>query len=300
MRVFLSYAREDRARAETIRSALHAAGFDCFLDTTSLPFGQEYNARISQAVAGADLFVFLVSGAALEPGSYALTELSFAENKWRNPAGYVLPVVPADFDAGRLPAYLRPVNALPIRGNIEAQIVDWVRQRVEKGGGGGEETPELRLARWLRLNQRPFRKARKLPARYLASVVVGVGFVGFGILASSLFSEMGPAPAGVDAFAGAMTIVPILIGALVVLSAIVQTIRGAAGTNAVGALVLDRSERKHGITVHLLLADGSRKGYDAVGRSASNVYAGEIGWAFVKGGMLLDFEAGPRATAAER
>lgn len=304
MRVFLSYAREDRAQAATIQSALNAAGFDCFLDTKSLPFGQEYNARISQAVADADLFVFLVSSAAVAPGSYALTELAFAENKWRNPAGYVLPLLPSDFDAGSLPAYLRPVNALPMQGNVEAQVVNWVRERVEKGGGGGEETPEIRLDRWLRLNQRPLRKARKLPARYLVAVPFGFVFIAFGTLAGSLFSDSGSGPPGfsaaADVLSGVMTVVPILVGSLLILSAIVQTIRGAAGTNAIGALVLDRTERKHGITVHLLLADGSRKGYDAVGRAASSVYSGEIGWAFVKGSMLLDFEPGPRATRVER
>jgi TIR domain len=139
MFVFLSYAREDREMAERIRGTLAAAGFDCFLDTRSLPPGQEYNARIGQAVARADLFIFLLSPSALEPGSYALTELAFAEKKWRNPAGYVLPVASAKFDFGALPAYLRPINALQPRGSTDAEVLAWGQERAEQGGGGGEE-----------------------------------------------------------------------------------------------------------------------------------------------------------------
>src|SRR5687767_11180959 len=109
MFVFLSYAREDHELAERIRSTVVAAGFDCFLDTRSLPPGQEYNSRIREAVARADLFIFLLSAPAVEPGCYAMTELAFAEKKWPNPAGYVLPVASANFDCASLPAYLRPI-----------------------------------------------------------------------------------------------------------------------------------------------------------------------------------------------
>jgi hypothetical protein len=167
MFVFLSYAREDREMVERIRSTLAAAGFDCFLDTRSLPPGQEYNARIGQAVARADLFIFLLSAPALEPGSYALTELAFAEKKWRNPSGHVLPVASAKFDFGALPAYLRPINVLQPRGSTEAEVLAWVQERAERGGGGGEETPGGRLARWARLHQPPLRRERKLPLRLI-------------------------------------------------------------------------------------------------------------------------------------
>ena len=56
-------------------------------------------------------------------------------------------------------------------------------------------------------------------------------------------------------------------------------------------LALDRSERR-GITVHLLLANDRRKSCSAVGRTATSAYPGEIGWAFIAGGMLLGFERG--------
>lgn len=292
MYVFLSYAREDRELAENIRAALGAAGFDCFLDTKSLPPGQEYNARIGRAVDRADLFIFLLSAAALEPGSYALTELSFAEKKWRNPAGHVLPVAPAGFALGSLPAYLRPINVLTVRGNPEAEVVAWVRERVERGGGGGEETPEERLHRWKRLHQPPLRRARRLPLRYVAFVPFGILFIAFGLFAASFVSSSRLRPPGPEGVDEALTLIPIVVGALAILVGIVHLFLGLAGARPRAALVLDRNEDKSGVRVHLLFADGTRKPCAAVGRAATRAYPGELGWAFARGGMLLDFERG--------
>ena len=287
MFVFLSYAREDTALAERIHATLAAAGFDCFLDTKSLPPGQEYNARIRQAVDRADLFIVLVSPQALDPGSYVSTELAFAERKWRNPSGYVLPVAATTFDGEALPAYLRPINVLPAQRNVEARVLAWVQERIEQGGGTSDDTPRDRLERWRRLNQPPLRRARKLMLRHLFSMIVAFAFIGFGVLASTVAA---PAP---DEMRLAMTVIPILVGGGVALYAVVQSVQALVGAAPVAALVLDRSDHK-GVTVHLLLANGARKRYTAVGHSANSAYPGEIGWAFIAGGLLLDFERGPR------
>jgi len=302
MFVFLSYAHEDGEVAERIRRTLAASGFDCFVDTTSLPAGQEYNARIGQAIRRADLFIFLLSAAALEPRSYTLTELAFAEKKWRNPAGYVLPVTSTPVDLGVLPAYLRPINVLRPRGNIEAEVLAWVEDRARNGGGGaGEPTPEERLAVWARQHQPPLRRERRLVVRSLVGIVVGVvivGFsIGFGILTSNVDASPGPAPPG---FKVAFVVVPVLAGltgVVVIVFTLVQSIRGLVGAGPIAALVLDRSAQRHGeVTVHLLLADDTRKAVSAVGRSAMSAYPGEIGWAFVTGRLLLGFvRGGPKS-----
>jgi hypothetical protein len=289
MRVFISYAHEDRELAERIRGTLAAAGFDCFLDRHSLPPGQEYGVRIGQAIARADLFVFVLSAPALEPGSYALTELSFAERKWPNPAGYVLPVAPVNREVGTLPAYLRPINVFQAQGNTEAEILAWVQERATRGGGGGEETPRQRLDRWTRLHQPPLRRARKLPLRQFASVLVGLAFIGFGVLGSSLSSEA----LGSSGFAFAFAAIPIAVCCSLIILALVRSAQGLLGAKPAAALVLDRSEHR-GVTVHLLLANDTRKSCSAVGRNAMRAYPGEIGWAFVTGGMLIDFESGPQ------
>jgi hypothetical protein len=292
MYIFLSYAREDRQLAERVRGTLAAAGFDCFLDTESLPPGQEFNARIGRAIDRADLFIVLLSAPALEPGSYVMTELAFAERKWRNPAGFVLPVAAGELDYGTLPAYLEPVNVFRPRGNVEAEILAWVQERVEKGGGGADDTPEQRLARWRRLHQPPLRRERRLPARFIAGVAFGLAFIAFGLVASSFGSSGGPTPPGFEMVRMVLTVIPALVGAGTIVYSIVQLIRALLGASPVAALVLDRNEGKNGLTVHLLVEGDRRRSCTAVGRTASAAYPGDIGWAFIASGMLLGFERG--------
>ena len=90
----------------------------------------------------------------------------------------------------------------------------------------------------------------------------------------------------------AMTIIPMLAGAGLAVFSVVQMIRGVTGAAPVAALVLDRNERKNEIIVHLLVEGNRRRAVTAVGREASAVYSGEIGWAFIASGMLLGFERG--------
>ena len=88
MKIFLSYASEDRAVAEAIHLALSAQGHDVFFDRDDLPPGDEFNIRIRRAIEQTDLFVFLVSAQALDAGSYTLNELDIAEKSWSRPAGH--------------------------------------------------------------------------------------------------------------------------------------------------------------------------------------------------------------------
>jgi len=75
LRVFVSYAHEQRSVATNLVATLQAAGFDCFLDEQDLPAGHEYNARIQASVGRSDVFVFRASEQSVEPGCL-LSELS--------------------------------------------------------------------------------------------------------------------------------------------------------------------------------------------------------------------------------
>jgi hypothetical protein len=61
MRVFISFASEDRLSAERLHFALVGAGFQTFFDHESLPPGSDFNSRIQSAVQRSELFVFLIS-----------------------------------------------------------------------------------------------------------------------------------------------------------------------------------------------------------------------------------------------
>jgi hypothetical protein len=120
--IFLSYASEQAAIAESIEVALNGEGHDVFRDRSDLPPGEGYHGKIREAIAGSDLFVFLVSPEAVSAGRYTLTELELAREKWSNPSARVLPVVVAPTDRASIPAYLKGVTLLTPVGNVPASV----------------------------------------------------------------------------------------------------------------------------------------------------------------------------------
>lgn len=128
MKVFLSYASQDRPVAEAINRALLDQGHDVFFDREDLPPGEEFHGRIRHAIEASDLFVFLVSEEAIDPGSYTLNELDIAEKTLKQASGRFLPVLlrPLTFD--RLPAFVKSVTVLDSPGNIPAAVADAVHR----------------------------------------------------------------------------------------------------------------------------------------------------------------------------
>lgn len=123
MRIFISYSSGDSATAEEIQLALLGEGHNVFFDRDSLPPGGNYHARISDAIALADIFIFLISPDSIRPGSYALTELKLVRNKWPHPAGRVLPIRLLSTPWENIPAYLKSVTVLEPSGNIAAEVL---------------------------------------------------------------------------------------------------------------------------------------------------------------------------------
>src|ERR671915_2471716 len=112
MKIFLSYASEDRVVAEQIRLALAAQGHNVFFDREDLPPGDEFHSRIRRGIEASDLLIFLVSPHALDAGSYTINELEIAQKTWPHPAGRLLPVLLHRTDLKRLPNYLKSVTLL--------------------------------------------------------------------------------------------------------------------------------------------------------------------------------------------
>lgn len=128
MKIFLSYAAQDRAIAAAINRALLDQGHDVFFDRDDLPPGEEFHIRIRRAIEAADLFVFLISEQALDPGSYTLNELDIAEQNLKHASGHLLPVLlhPTPFD--HLPAFVKSVTALETPGDLVASVADAVHR----------------------------------------------------------------------------------------------------------------------------------------------------------------------------
>lgn len=129
MKLFVSYASEHRDLAQRLALALEAEGHECFLDRSRLDAGQPYHGELRAAIEDCDLFVFLVAPESVAAGSYARSELSIAEQRWRRPAGRVLPVLVAPTPFDSIPPYLGAVTLLQPQGDAVAETVAAVARR---------------------------------------------------------------------------------------------------------------------------------------------------------------------------
>jgi hypothetical protein len=123
MKIFISYASEDRDLAEKIKFKLVGEGHQVFFDKTSLPTARPYDLSIKNAVESADIFVFLISPDSVKPGSYALTELMYAEQNWINPEENVVPVLARKTPFDEIPNYLTSVTFLQTEGDVPAAVL---------------------------------------------------------------------------------------------------------------------------------------------------------------------------------
>jgi hypothetical protein len=121
MKLFVSFASEDRETAERIALAL-GASHEVFFDRATLPAGGDYNAHIRNYIAGTDVLIFLISPESVRSGSYALSELEFAKDRWSHPLGHVLPVMVRRTDMNDVPNYLKAVTVLEPVGNAAAEV----------------------------------------------------------------------------------------------------------------------------------------------------------------------------------
>lgn len=128
MRIFLSYASEDRQLIEPIRFALAEQGHDVFYDREDLQPGESFDSRIRAAIERSDLFVCFLTPYTIDAGSYTLNELVVVERMWPRADGRVLPVILAGVPRDTVPAYLRSVTWLEPTGNLTASVSDAVHR----------------------------------------------------------------------------------------------------------------------------------------------------------------------------
>ena len=132
MKIFLSYASQDREIAQSINRALLEQGHEVFFDRADLLPGEEFHIQIRRAIEGADLFVFLISEHAIDAGSYTLNELDIAEKKLKRASGRLLPVLLQPTPLDQIPTFAKSVTLLQSPGNIPAAVADAVHRIAQK------------------------------------------------------------------------------------------------------------------------------------------------------------------------
>jgi hypothetical protein len=135
MKIFLSYASEDRGIADKIFLSL-VQRHEVFFDHTGLRGGDDFDSKIQAEIKKCELFIFLISPDSISRSSYALTELAFAREKWSHPEGHVLPVMIRETSYDAIPAYLSAVTVLEPQGNVVAEVRARVEGWEEKEGAG--------------------------------------------------------------------------------------------------------------------------------------------------------------------
>ena len=78
MKVFISYAREDREIAERVWGDLKRAGIDAWIDRKELLPGQNWKAEISKAIRASSHFIALLSTRSVSKQGFFQTELKKA------------------------------------------------------------------------------------------------------------------------------------------------------------------------------------------------------------------------------
>jgi hypothetical protein len=121
MKIFLSYASDDKKIADSIALSLRSRGHKVFFDRDDLPAGRSYDQQIERAIELTDIFIFLISPESVVRGRYTLTELKFARQKWSGPTDNVLPVLVRATPRDQIPIYLTAVTMLEPEGNIAAE-----------------------------------------------------------------------------------------------------------------------------------------------------------------------------------
>ena len=143
MLVFLSYAHQHRSVAEEIVFALK--GHQVFFDRDSLAPGREFHDRIRTGVEESDALIFLVSPESVKKGSFALTELKYAREKWPHPQQRIFPVMVAQTTYEDIPPYLRSVTIFEPEGDVAAGVVDefekWAAIETDAGGSPHRQPP---------------------------------------------------------------------------------------------------------------------------------------------------------------
>jgi hypothetical protein len=145
MRIFLSYAAQQKSVAEPIAFSLRSRGHKVFLDRDDLPVGESYDDQIEAAIGQSDLFIFLISPESITKGRFTQTELAWARAKWPAADRNVLPVMIAPVDLAEVPSYLKAVTILEPMGNIAAEVSAAV-EGLARGPAAEVVVPSLGLA----------------------------------------------------------------------------------------------------------------------------------------------------------
>lgn len=140
-KVFLSYSRKDRERAQSIADALRAREFGVFRDTEDILPTEEWRDRLQQLIEEADTIVFLMSPQSIA-SEVCAWEVEYATSLNKR----IAPIVIEDVEGTQIPPLLARLNFIfcterdPFENAVDTLAsalntdVDWVREHTRLAG----------------------------------------------------------------------------------------------------------------------------------------------------------------------
>ena len=122
-RVFISYSRKDSDFAQALREALMERGFEAYLDQHDIAPGEPWRERLSGLISTADTVIFCLS-ANFVASKICDWEVNEAERLGKR----LLPVVPIEPDADKVPQRLKRLNYIFMR--TQAEFVAGLKQLI--------------------------------------------------------------------------------------------------------------------------------------------------------------------------
>lgn len=120
MKIFISYAREDRSIAMRFFSMARKRGHEPWLDNQSLPVGAQWEKLIDNAIRNADLVVVLITKRLLRrPESYVARELEIAGQYWPTRLKHQAWIIPVTFGGATIPDW-------PITDNVSLKACNGI------------------------------------------------------------------------------------------------------------------------------------------------------------------------------
>ena len=165
LKIFLSYAREDRERVLALYQRLKADGFSPWMAETDLLPGQSWRVEIARAIRRSDVFVFFISKSSVGRAGFVQKELRTAYDLWQErPEGDIF-LIPVLLEPTEIPKELREVQSVYLfeEGGYE-QVVRSLRRladrRQEALSRGVTTPPNLQLSSVELVNIRCFRELK--------------------------------------------------------------------------------------------------------------------------------------------
>lgn len=140
-RLFLSYSRKDRERAQRIADVLRERHFGVYRDTDDILPTEEWKDRLESLIAEADTVVFLLSPNSVH-SEVCAWEVEYATSLNKR----VAPIVIDDTDAGDIPPLLARLNFIfctdrdPFENAIDTLVsalntdIEWIREHTRFAG----------------------------------------------------------------------------------------------------------------------------------------------------------------------